>query len=113
MSTSCRLWETTLPRIPVDLPLSVDREAPTALVTQLGDLLRTAMRDGTLKSGERLPSSRSLARQLSVSRTVVTEAYQQLYAEGWLEGRHGSGTYVADLAPREPEDPAVPSPTRL
>ncbi|MEU1883757.1 PLP-dependent aminotransferase family protein [Streptosporangium sp. NPDC020072] len=99
-----------MPRIPVDLPLSVDRQAPAALMTQLGDLLRTAMRDGTLKSGERLPSSRALARQLSVSRTVVTEAYQQLYAEGWLEGRHGSGTYVVDLAPREPEVPVDPSP---
>ncbi len=60
------------------------------------------MRDGTLKSGERLPSTRALARQLAVSRTVVTEAYQQLYAEGWLDGRHGSGTYVADLAPHVP-----------
>ncbi|MEV4092221.1 PLP-dependent aminotransferase family protein [Streptosporangium saharense] len=105
-----------MPRIPVDLPLSVDRQAPAALMTQLGDLLRAAMRDGTLTSGERLPSSRALARQLSVSRTVVTEAYQQLYAEGWLEGRHGSGTYVADLAPREPAVPADPpfasAPTR-
>ncbi|MEV8632305.1 PLP-dependent aminotransferase family protein [Streptosporangium sp. NPDC051023] len=87
-----------MPRITVDLPLSVDRQAPAALMTQLGDRLRAAMRDGTLKSGERLPSTRALARQLAVSRTVVTEAYQQLYAEGWLEGRHGSGTYVADLA---------------
>ena len=33
-----------------------------------------------------------------MSRTVVTDAFQQLYAEGWLEGRHGSGTYVADLS---------------
>jgi GntR family transcriptional regulator/MocR family aminotransferase len=51
-----------------------------------------------MRSGERLPSSRELARLLGVSRTVVTEAFQQLYAEGWLEGRHGSGTYVADFS---------------
>src|SRR5690349_1397423 len=63
------------------------------------------MRDGTLKSGERLPSTRALARQLAVSRTVVTEAYQQLYAEGWLDGRHGSGTYVAEMVVHVP--PAV------
>ncbi|MFF5208962.1 PLP-dependent aminotransferase family protein [Streptosporangium sp. NPDC000396] len=92
-----------MPRTSVDLPLSVDREAPIALTVQLGDRLRAAMRDGTLKSGERLPSTRALARQLAISRTVVTEAYQQLYAEGWLDGRHGSGTYVADLAIGTPD----------
>jgi GntR family transcriptional regulator / MocR family aminotransferase len=86
-----------LPRPSVDLPISVDRGAATSLAIQLGDRLRTAMRDGTLTSGERLPSTRALALQLAVSRTVVTEAYQQLYAEGWLDGRHGSGTYVAEM----------------
>ncbi|SFK39249.1 GntR family transcriptional regulator / MocR family aminotransferase [Streptosporangium canum] len=101
-STSCRFRGTTLPRTYVDLPVSLDRGAPVALTVQLGDRLRTAMRDGTLKSGERLPSTRALARQLSISRTVVTEAYQQLYAEGWLDGRHGSGTYVADLVIHAP-----------
>ncbi|MGV9776300.1 MocR-like pyridoxine biosynthesis transcription factor PdxR [Streptosporangium sp. NPDC003464] len=102
-----------MPRTPVDLPVSVDRQASVALTVQLGDRLRTAMREGTLKSGERLPSTRALARQLSISRTVVTEAYQQLYAEGWLDGRHGSGTYVADLVIHTPaaaprRGPAVP-----
>ncbi len=104
-----------MPRPSVDLPVSVDREAGTALAVQLGDRLRDAMRGGALTSGERLPSTRALARQLAVSRTVVTEAYQQLYAEGWLEGRHGSGTYVADMAvPAEGRTPVpaapVPSP---
>jgi GntR family transcriptional regulator/MocR family aminotransferase len=61
----------------------------------------------------RLPSSRGLAAQLGVSRTVVTEAYQQLYAEGWLEGRHGSGTFVAAMetpaaVPAAPREPARP-----
>ncbi|GAA4187684.1 PLP-dependent aminotransferase family protein [Streptosporangium oxazolinicum] len=103
-----------MPRPVVDLPVSVDRGSDTALAVQLGDRLRDAMRGGTLPSGERLPSTRALARQLAVSRTVVTEAYQQLYAEGWLEGRHGSGTYVADMAlpaegaRREPVPAPVP-----
>ncbi|WP_329429018.1 PLP-dependent aminotransferase family protein [Streptosporangium sp. NBC_01495] len=105
-----------MPRSFVDLPVSVDRGAGTALAVQLGDRLRDAMRGGTLTSGERLPSTRALARRLAVSRTVVTEAYQQLYAEGWLEGRHGSGTYVADMAlppegegdRREPASVSVP-----
>ncbi|SDH39618.1 GntR family transcriptional regulator / MocR family aminotransferase [Sinosporangium album] len=94
------------PRRHIDLPVTLDRDAPAPLATQLGDTLRTAMRDGTLKHGERLPSSRGLARQLGVSRTVVTEAFQQLYAEGWLEGRHGSGTYVAGLGDVPPAGPA-------
>lgn len=63
---------------------------------QLVAQLRSAMGEGRLAAGERLPSSRALAGLLGVSRTVVTEAYEQLYAEGWLEGRHGSGTFVTE-----------------
>ncbi|MBG0832515.1 PLP-dependent aminotransferase family protein [Planomonospora sp. ID67723] len=97
----------------VDLPVSVDRDLPVPLSVQLAGRLRLAMRDGTLKSGERLSSTRDLSRQLGVSRTVVTEAYQQLYAEGWLEGRHGSGTYVADLEVPPPHGPAASGPGHL
>ncbi|MFG2075675.1 MocR-like pyridoxine biosynthesis transcription factor PdxR [Nonomuraea maritima] len=91
-------------RTAVDLPVSLSRDAGEPLTAQLTERLRRAMLDGTLAPGERLPSTRALATQLGVSRTVVTEAYQQLYAEGWLEGRHGSGTFVADMeqAPRPP-----------
>ncbi|MET7333828.1 PLP-dependent aminotransferase family protein [Nonomuraea sp. NPDC005650] len=100
-------------RTHVDLPVSLSRESGAPLTAQLAGWLRRAMLDGTLAPGERLPSTRSLAAQLAVSRTVVTEAYQQLYAEGWLDGRHGSGTFVADMEvtrpPRE-ETPYVPAP---
>nr|WP_308127013.1 PLP-dependent aminotransferase family protein [Nonomuraea guangzhouensis] len=100
----------------VDLPISLSRESAVPLSAQLTGWLRRAMLAGTLAPGERLPSSRGLAGQLRVSRTVVTEAYQQLYAEGWLEGRHGSGTFVAALeashlaveAPPAPEPPPRP-----
>lgn len=103
-------------RTHVDLPVSLSRESAEPLITQLAGRLRQAMLDGTLSSGERLPSTRALAAQLAVSRTVVTEAYQQLYAEGWLDGRHGSGTFVAAIeqAPRQPAGgahaPAPPPP---
>ncbi|MEV7807152.1 PLP-dependent aminotransferase family protein [Microbispora sp. NPDC088329] len=80
----------------VDVPLTVDRECAVPLAVQVAVQLREAMRAGGLRAGERLPSTRGLAALLGVSRTVVTDAYQQLYAEGWLDGRHGSGTYVAD-----------------
>lgn len=83
----------------VDLPLVVDREASRPLGAQVTDQLRSALREGHIGAGDRLASSRHLAATLKVSRTVVTEAYEQLFAEGWLEGRHGSGTYVAEVAP--------------
>ncbi|MBU3061436.1 PLP-dependent aminotransferase family protein [Nocardia sp. NEAU-G5] len=77
-----------------DLPLLVDRASPTPLAAQVADGLRAAATAGGLRGGDRLPSSRALAAQLGVSRTVVTAAYDQLHAEGWLSGRHGSGTYL-------------------
>jgi GntR family transcriptional regulator / MocR family aminotransferase len=57
--------------------------------------LRTAIRDGQLAPGVRLPSSRDLAAQLGVARGTVTAAYGQLTAEGYLTARRGSGTSVA------------------
>jgi GntR family transcriptional regulator/MocR family aminotransferase len=57
--------------------------------------LREAMLSGALRGGEKLPSTRDLAEQLGISRTVVLTAYDQLLAEGFAEGRRGSGTYVA------------------
>jgi GntR family transcriptional regulator/MocR family aminotransferase len=84
----------------MDLPLAADRAGPAPLTIQIVGQLRTAMSDGRLAAGERLPSTRALAATLGVSRTVVTGAYAQLFAEGWIEGRHGSGTYVADGASR-------------
>jgi GntR family transcriptional regulator / MocR family aminotransferase len=84
-----------MPRASVELPLAADRAAGEALTSQIVAQLREALVDGRLATGERLPSTRALAELLGVSRTVVTGAYAQLFAEGWLEGRHGSGTYVA------------------
>ncbi|WP_425544164.1 PLP-dependent aminotransferase family protein [Actinocorallia libanotica] len=109
-----------MPRPRADLPLHLDRGAPEALNVQLSRGLRELMRAGVLTPGERLPSSRALAAELGLSRTVVTEAYQQLYAEGWLEGRHGSGTFVVQVehpapAPRRPsrrEPPVEPRVSR-
>ncbi|MEU3015900.1 PLP-dependent aminotransferase family protein [Nocardiopsis sp. NPDC007018] len=94
-------------------PVRIDRSAPVPLTAQLVEALRAAMASGALRAGERLPSSRTLAVQLGVSRTVVTDAFQQLYAEGWLDGRHGSGTYVAEHEPLpQPPEPPEPEPPR-
>ncbi|HEY3957449.1 MAG TPA: PLP-dependent aminotransferase family protein [Streptosporangiaceae bacterium] len=85
-------------RVIVEPPLVLDRGGATPLAAQITGQLRTAVLSRRLRAGERLPSSRALAATLGVSRTVVTNAYTQLFAEGWLEGRHGSGTYVAEGA---------------
>ncbi len=72
--------------------------------------LRAAVRGGRLAPGTRLPSSRALARDLGLARNTVAAAYGQLVAEGWLEGRQGSGTRVAPRpAPDEPS-PSTPPP---
>ncbi|MBM9436507.1 MocR-like pyridoxine biosynthesis transcription factor PdxR [Actinacidiphila bryophytorum] len=62
----------------------------------LEEVLRTAVRDGRLAPGTRLPSSRVLSHDLGLARNTVADAYGQLVAEGWLTARQGSGTTVAD-----------------
>ena len=74
------------------IPLSVDGEP---LFRQVYVGLRKAILTGGLPSGGRLPSTRDLAEQLGISRTVVVLAYDHLLAEGFVEGRRGSGTYVS------------------
>jgi GntR family transcriptional regulator/MocR family aminotransferase len=67
------------------------------LSRQLYQALRERILDGRLSSGTRLPASRDLAASLSISRNSVMRAYDQLYAEGFTDGRIGDGTYVAQL----------------
>ncbi|MGN2635842.1 PLP-dependent aminotransferase family protein [Nocardia takedensis] len=87
-----------------DLPLVLDRTRAEPLSVQVADGLRAAAGSGVLRVDDRLPSSRALARRLGVSRTVVAAAYDQLHAEGWITGRHGSGTYLT-TAPAPPPAP--------
>jgi GntR family transcriptional regulator/MocR family aminotransferase len=77
------------------------------------DALRAAIREGRLTAGTRLPSTRDLAGQLGLSRGTVSQAYEQLTAEGWLSARAGAGTRVAEgaAAPAAPHPAhAAPSP---
>lgn len=67
------------------------------LYVQVYRAFRDAIHDERLSAGARLPATRGLAERLDVSRTVVLEAYRQLRAEGYVEARVGSGTYVADV----------------
>jgi GntR family transcriptional regulator/MocR family aminotransferase len=72
--------------------------------------LRQAILSGSFPAGDRLPSTRDLAEQLGISRTVVLLAYDQLLAEGFVVGRGGSGTYVSgslnSSGPKRPEKSA-------
>jgi GntR family transcriptional regulator/MocR family aminotransferase len=71
------------------------------LFRQLYESLRCAILEGQLGAGTQLPATRSLASDLGVSRNTVVGAYEQLLAEGYLEGIIGSGTYVARTLPEE------------
>jgi len=84
------------------VPLS-DRLAPgTPLRAQIYRDLRGAILEGRLKPGERLPSTRMLSAEMSVSRNTTENAYEQLVAEGYLSRRVGSGTFVAACLPGRP-----------
>ena len=76
----------------VDLHLDL---SGTRVRAGLESALRSAVRDGHLRSGTRLPSSRALAADLGIARNTVAEVYSQLVAEGWLTAQTGSGTSVA------------------
>ena len=88
-----------LPPLPVDLT-GIRLDPARGLSRQLYQALRERILDGRLGGRTRLPASRDLAGLLGVSRNTVSRAFDQLYAEGYIEGRVGAGTFVADL--REP-----------
>src|ERR687886_785266 len=84
--------------VPFTVP-SLDGANGVPLYRQLYDGLRRAILDGQLRAGTRLPSTRELAIDLGVSRNTVMNAFEQLLAEGYVEGQVGSGTYVSRALP--------------
>jgi GntR family transcriptional regulator / MocR family aminotransferase len=76
--------------------ISVDRRSAQPLHRQVYDAFRAAILARVLRPGQRIPSTRSLASDLSVSRIPVLHAYAQLLAEGYFESRTGSGTFVSN-----------------
>jgi GntR family transcriptional regulator/MocR family aminotransferase len=81
--------------------LALDRTSGEPLYRQLYFAIREAILEGRLRPGTRLPSTRSLAADLDVSRNTVVIAFDQLLAEGYVEGRTGAGTYVSATLPEE------------
>src|SRR6516162_5485811 len=78
--------------MPIAIPLS---KVGGPLFRQVYLGFRQAILTGAFAGGEKLPSTRDVAEQLGISRTVVVLAYDQLLAEGFAVGRSGSGTYVS------------------
>src|SRR4051812_24862649 len=93
------IWE---PIVMVDLFVQLERGSSRTLQQQLVAQMRSAMHARRLPSGTRLPATRLLAAELGVSRNVVVAAFEELTSEGYLEGRVGSGTYVASDLPEMP-----------
>ena len=77
-----------------DLLFHLQPTAPTSLQAQIREKIVTAIVGGQLPAGDRMPSSRALARDLNVSRNTVTLAYQSLVDDGFLAGLERSGYYV-------------------
>ncbi|GIQ77226.1 PLP-dependent aminotransferase family protein [Bradyrhizobium sp. RD5-C2] len=93
---------------------TVDRTAGQ-VGRQIARALRAAIANGELKAGEYLPSTRALSASLGIARGTVTEAFEQLQAEGYLESQVGAGTRVAPTLAeqaRPPRSPAGRSPNK-
>jgi len=89
-----------VPRRPSALSLTLPPQDPHAPVHRwLWTALRDAILDGRLRPGARLPATRDLARQHGLARGTIVAAFDQLRAEGYLDGRRGSGTYVTRTLP--------------
>ncbi len=94
----------------MDLNIQLNLSEKEHLYLQIYDYIRSEIRSGSLTAGERLPSTRSLASYLNISRSTTQLAYDMLAEEGYIELRRGSGAYVceiADLLPPENSRPAA------
>jgi GntR family transcriptional regulator / MocR family aminotransferase len=105
----------------MELTLHLDHNTTVPLHRQVYAELRQAILAGRLAPGQQLPSTRSLSRTLAISRTTVTQSYEQLLGEGYLETRSGSGTFICRQLPDRllqtvaiaPINPAKPASLKL
>ena len=94
----------------MDLAIHLDSDAKTPLYRQLTEAIRQAILEGRLKTQQKLPSSRNLAKSLAISRFTVTQSYEQLESEGYLATRKGAGTFVSSRIPDEWFKPSAIAP---
>tara|TARA_R110002020_G_scaffold95357_31_gene228830 strand:- start:2578 stop:4068 length:1491 start_codon:yes stop_codon:yes gene_type:complete len=87
--------------------IRLDRRASKSISVQLYLALRDVILSGGLRAGERLPATRTLAKETGVSRTTVIDAIDRLVSEGMLVSKVGSGTFVSDTLDRERPPPVT------
>jgi GntR family transcriptional regulator len=75
----------------------IDPRSPTPLYEQIAARVRVAVAAGELSPGDSLPSVRVLSRDLRVNPATVSQAYRDLAADGFVEKRHGQGTFVQEV----------------
>ena len=80
--------------------LHVERGSSTPISRQIAEQISALCAAGSLRAGDRLPSVRQLAQQLTVNQNTILRVYERLTADGMLEMRHGVGTFVAGNAGR-------------
>ncbi len=80
--------------------IPLDRQQSIPLYLQIEEALRRAILSGVFVDGDKLPSTRTLAAKLAVSRLTVDNAYAELVAKGFLRQRRGSGAYVSHPLPQ-------------
>src|SRR5215204_4465930 len=111
-------WRVAMPKraVPIDRPeIQLDAKLSMPLYKQLYGRLRRAILTGQLRRGARLPSTRTLASELGVSRFTIVAAYDLLTLEGYLESHVGHGPWYRASCWRAPctsPQEALPSPRR-
>ena len=80
-----------------ELTISLDPQSVTPLYEQIYQYVKEDIQSGRLACGVKLPSSRSLARYLEISRSTVELAYEQLLSEGYIETKPRKGVFVAQI----------------
>jgi len=83
--------------------LWLNRTGEVSLREQLTTQVRLCILSRELRPGERLPSTRELARRFGIHANTASAAYRELEQDGWLEFRHGSGVYVRATRPALPQ----------
>lgn len=82
--------------------IRIEKASGIPITRQILDQVRTQCATGALRPGDQLPSVRQLAMDLAVNQNTVLRVYERLEAEGFIERRHGSGTFVSERTRRNP-----------
>ncbi|MDJ0635005.1 MAG: PLP-dependent aminotransferase family protein [Xenococcaceae cyanobacterium MO_188.B29] len=83
----------------MDLTIALDNNSAIPLYQQIYTELRQAILTGRLQPNQQIPSTRWLAKSLGISRSTVSQSYEQLFSEGYLQTKTGSGTFVSEKLP--------------